>query len=129
MPAHEYPGKATAQETAGTDGQPATGASQAAGEDPAAGRTSDSASLLPQGAADDFRSRWQSIQHDFVDQPRDSMTQADALVSEVMRQLAETFDQQRRDLERRWSEGEPSTEELRTAFRRYRTFLDQLLDV
>lgn len=96
--------------------------------DPVEG-AADTGTLLPDKAATDFQSRWEDIQHSFVDAPRDSITRADALVGEVMQQLSETFDVQRRALEGQWSAGEPSTEELRTAFQRYRVFFDRLLNV
>jgi hypothetical protein len=47
-----------------------------------------------------------------------------------MRQLARTFADERRELEGQWAEGdEVSTEDLRIALRRYRSFFDRLLSV
>lgn len=103
--------------------QPETTATQSSGVGAGADR------LLPQHAATDFQARWENIQHAFVDEPRDSINKADALVGEVMRQLSGTFEEQRLALEQQWSAGEPTTEELRAAFRRYRVFFDRLLNV
>jgi hypothetical protein len=88
------------------------------------------ASLFPADQASGYRSRWQEIQTGFVDEPRAAVQEADTLVAEVMRQLARTFADERRQLEGQWSEGEEiSTEDLRLALRRYRSFFDRLLSV
>jgi hypothetical protein len=77
-----------------------------------------------------YQSRWQEIQTGFVDEPKAAVQEADALVAEVMRQLARTFADERRGLEGQWAEGEEiSTEDLRIALRRYRAFFDRLLSV
>jgi hypothetical protein len=80
--------------------------------------------------AEMFRSRWLDIQTSFVDEPGGSVEQADLLVAEVMRQLAKTFAQKRSKLELQLTKGEEiSTEELRMALRRYRSFFDRLLSI
>jgi hypothetical protein len=77
-----------------------------------------------------FRSRWDSIQTGFVDEPRHSVEQADSLVAEVMKRLAETFAEERSKLEGQWSRGDNvSTEDLRLALQRYRSFFDRLLSM
>jgi hypothetical protein len=55
--------------------------------------------------------------------------QADQLVENVAQRLTEMFAEQRNKLEHEWDKGEVSTEDLRTAFRRYRTLFDRLLSV
>ena len=56
------------------------------------------------------------------------MRQADELVAEVMRDLAENFAQERSRLESQMRDGgQPSTEDLRIALRRYRSFFERLL--
>ncbi len=88
------------------------------------------APLLPKDQDNKFRSRWDQIQIEFVDEPRQSVEQADQLVAEVRKQLAETFAQERSTLEKQWSQGQNvSTEDLRQALRRYRSFFDRLLSV
>jgi len=85
-------------------------------------------SLLSDDAADAFHARWDAIQTGFVDEPRRVVEQADSLVAEVMRQLAETFAQERAGLERQWARGgDVSTEDLRLALQRYRSFFQRLL--
>jgi len=77
-----------------------------------------------------FRSRWDAIQTGFVDEPRNSVEQADGLVAEVMQRLAETFAEERSKLEGQWSRGDDvSTEDLRLALQRYRSFFDRLLSM
>ena len=86
--------------------------------------------LFANGAAEDLRSRWLDIQTSFVDEPGSSVEQADLLVAEVMKQLARTFAQKRSKLELQLGQGEEiSTEELRMALRRYRSFFDRLLSI
>ncbi|HZA78445.1 MAG TPA: hypothetical protein VE623_18850 [Acidimicrobiales bacterium] len=78
--------------------------------------------------ADEWMGRWNEIQIRFVDEPRDSIAEADALVDEVMKELTTAFSDERKRLEGAWSAGsDPSTEELRVAFQRYRSFFNRLL--
>lgn len=76
----------------------------------------------------EWMDRWNEIQIRFVDEPRESIANADALVDEVMKELAAAFSQERAQIEGEWSAGsEPSTEELRVALQRYRSFFNRLL--
>ncbi len=86
------------------------------------------APLVDRGDDDGFRRRWEGIQAGFVDEPRNAVEQADALVAELMQRLAETFSNERKTLEGQWDRGEDvSTEDLRVALTRYRSFFDRLL--
>lgn len=85
--------------------------------------------LMAHDAVMDFRARWEAIQQGFVDDPRAAVTDADSLVGDVMERLSDTFDDQHQELERQWSDGEPSTEDLRAALQRYRDFFQRLLAV
>lgn len=86
--------------------------------------------LLPDEIVDELRPRWADIQASFVDEPRRAVEKADALVADAIHRLAEAFADARADLERDWDRGDDvSTEDLRVAFRRYRTFFDRLLEV
>jgi hypothetical protein len=49
------------------------------------------APLFLPDVAKDFRSRWDAVQRSFVDDPRQAVRQADELVAQVMKSLAETF--------------------------------------
>jgi len=90
----------------------------------------EAATLFPENEAKDFRTRWTDIQTGFVDEPRRSVEQADALVAEVIKRLAATFAEERSKLEGQWGRGDDvSTEDLRVALRRYRSFFDRLLNV
>ena len=78
----------------------------------------------------DFRSRWEKIQSGFVDEPRQAFEQADELVASAIKRLDEVFAGERQKREADWEKtGSVSTEGLRIALRRYRSFLDRLLSV
>ena len=84
--------------------------------------------LLPAHEGDRFKSRWVEIQASFVDEPQRSVEQADALVADLMQRLAATFSEERENLEGQWAKGDDvSTEDLRVALTRYRSFFDRLL--
>lgn len=86
--------------------------------------------LLPSDMTQKFRSRWDDLQIKFVDDPRNSVDQADQLVAELMKSLAGTFACEREGLENQWKKGENiSTEDLRVALRRYRSFFERFLSV
>ena len=76
----------------------------------------------------DFRSQWSKVQTGFVDEPRRTVEDADKLVAAVMQRLAEGFANERSGLEKQWDGGDNvSTEDLRVALQRYRSFFDRLL--
>ena len=77
-----------------------------------------------------FRTRWDAIQTGFVDQPRAAVEQANALVGEMVKRLTDTFGSERASLESQWTQGkEVSTEDLRIALKRYRSFFERLLSI
>ena len=78
--------------------------------------------------SEELQARWEQIQVRFVDEPRGAVEDADALVAAVMKRLAEGFAQERERLEAQWGRGEDiSTEDLRVALQRYRSFFQRLL--
>ena len=84
--------------------------------------------LLPDDQTERFTTRWREIQTSFVDKPRDAVAEADALVADLMQRLAASFSNERERLEAQWDRGDDiSTEELRVALTRYRSFFDRLL--
>jgi hypothetical protein len=86
--------------------------------------------LLADAATSEVRSRWEQIQGSFVDEPRRAVEEADSLVAELMQRLADSFAEERNGLENQWDRGdEVSTEDLRIALQRYRSFFDRLLSV
>jgi hypothetical protein len=91
-------------------------------------RDDDDTALLPDDQGAEFQGRWESIQVTFVDDPRDAVENADALVAELMQRLADGFARERERLEGQWSRGEDvSTEDLRVVLQRYRSFFRRLL--
>src|SRR5215831_12603366 len=90
-------------------------------------REDEKAPLFVSGEAQDFRSKWERIQTGFVDEPRKAVQDADALVAAAMKRLTEIFAEERSKMEREWDRGDNvSTEDLRVALRRYRSFFDRL---
>jgi hypothetical protein len=91
-------------------------------------RSEELAPLFDSGRAQDYRSRWESLQIRFVDDPRSTVEEADALVKDLLDDLSSSFGKARSKLEEQWSEGEDaSTEDLRLALRQYRSFFERLL--
>lgn len=77
----------------------------------------------------ELRDRWHALQAEFVDEPRDTVSAADSLVAELLRDLAQSFDGARSKLEEQWSSGgDVSTEDLRLSLQRYRSFFERLLE-
>jgi hypothetical protein len=84
--------------------------------------------LFPEDELHNFRARWDQVQTSFVDEPRQAVEQADSLVANVVKRIAEQFSAERATLEQQWAQGDNvSTEDLRQALRRYRSFFDRLL--
>jgi hypothetical protein len=95
---------------------------------PAQADDDERAPLLPGDDAERFRRRWEDLQAGFVDEPRQKVEEADELVGELMRQLTAGFSEERSSLESQWDSGENvSTEDLRVALTRYRSFFNRLL--
>jgi hypothetical protein len=96
----------------------------------AAERDAPQVDLFPNEELVGYRTRWESIQTGFVDQPRAAVEQADALVSQVVTRLTEEFVRERSTLEGQWAKGDDvSTEGLRIALTRYRSFFNRLLSM
>ena len=85
--------------------------------------------LFSEAEVTELRQRWSDVQSAFVDKPRKTVEEADKLVATIMRRLAEGFASERSNLENRWDRaGNVSTEDLRVALQRYRSFFDRLLN-
>ncbi len=77
---------------------------------------------------DELKSRWNMIQVQFVDEPRKSVEQADALVEEVLKRINQAFTDQRAALDAQWvNHEEVSTEDLRVTLQSYRAFFNRFL--
>ena len=88
------------------------------------------APLFLPDVAKEFRSRWDTVQRGFVDDPTQAVRQGDELVGQVMKSLAETFSNERATLEGQLDQTDKvSTETLRIALRRYRSFFERLLSL
>jgi hypothetical protein len=86
--------------------------------------------LFPDDQLKELQAKWDDIQTGFVDEPRSAVERADGLVAHAMQQLAEAFARERANLEHQWDSGDNiSTEDLRVAFQRYRSFFRRLLSM
>jgi polyhydroxyalkanoate synthesis regulator phasin len=85
-------------------------------------------SLLAPEQTEELRERWEGIQSSFVDEPQSSVEEADALVSDLVQRITGRLSSERQRLEDQWAKGDDvSTEDLRIALTRYRSFFDRLL--
>lgn len=86
------------------------------------------APYLPVQSGEHATDRWRQIQAEFVDDPRKSVAEAHALVSDLMQRIVDSFANERAALEQQWSRGDNvSTEDLRVCLQRYRSFFSRLL--
>jgi hypothetical protein len=86
--------------------------------------------LFPAERVAELRRRWNELQSAFVDEPRETVKRADEVVAQVMKDLAQSFAEERARLESHWDKGDQiSTEDLRQALKRYRSFFERFLSV
>ena len=83
--------------------------------------------LIEPERAESYNSRWTELKGEFVDDPRRAVQGANELVGEVLDELEELFRRQRTDLEHGLDSEQTTTEDLRQALGRYRSFFDRLL--
>lgn len=106
------------------------GAGQAAPAPVAPAQAGAAPALFPEQESGDLKARWDAIQASFVDEPRQAVEHADSLVASAMQRLAEIFAEERSGLEAQWDRGDNvSTEDLRVALQRYRSFFTRLLSM
>ncbi|HUB29785.1 MAG TPA: hypothetical protein VL967_08810 [Terracidiphilus sp.] len=88
------------------------------------------APLFSTHETNDFHARWDAVQVGFVDEPRRAVQEADGLVASAIQRLAQIFADERAKLDKQWDRGDAvSTEDLRLALRRYRSFFGRLLSI
>lgn len=123
VPAEQQPGVTVAAKEAAVAGTGEAAARVGSQQQP-----EQLAPLFADAAAGDFRARWDGVQIAFVDDPRQAVRQADELVAQVMKSLAESFAGERSRIESEFIENDgATTENLRLALRRYRSFFQRLL--
>lgn len=84
--------------------------------------------LFENDEAEQFRILWLEVQSSFVDNPIESVRDADELISDVIEIIRDTFANQKAVLENQWKSGdEVSTEELRIMLKRYHSLFERLL--
>ena len=113
-----------------SNGSSAPATTSSATSTSAASSASDTTPLFPNNELEELRIRWSEVQTGFVDEPRRAVEQADSLVASAMKRLAEVFAEERSKLEGQWDRGDNvSTEDLRIALQRYRSFFHRLLSI
>jgi hypothetical protein len=125
-PAGQMPGNGPQPERAHDDGPLVERADE---DDPLVEEVHEPAGLASTGSYERFMARWQEIQAGFVDEPRRAVQDADALVVDMMDQLARMLASEREQLESLGAAGQVSTEDLRQGLRRYRALFERLLAV
>jgi hypothetical protein len=126
----ELTAQAVPVEQVGEAGAAAAPARVSANQSPNQANEAERGPLFPSEEAATLRSKWDAIQVGFVDEPRRSVQEADGLVAATMKRLAEQFATERSNLESQWDRGsDVSTEDLRIALRRYRSFFGRLLSI
>ena len=87
--------------------------------------------LFSPDSARDFRASWDAVQIGFVDDPKQAVRQADQLVRQVLDDLGQTFSSERNAVDggTDTTANQASTENLRLALRRYRSFFQRLLSL
>jgi hypothetical protein len=80
------------------------------------------------GGHERFAARWQEIQAEFVDDPRQAIDAADALVADLIQRLNQMLARERDQLDSQVKAREGiSTEDLRQGLQRYRSLVQRLL--
>ncbi|MFI5803196.1 hypothetical protein [Streptomyces sp. NPDC051561] len=89
------------------------------------------AQLLPHGERDKLGLRLQQAVNQFVDEPRRAVEEADHVLEEATRHVADTLAEHRRSLRSAWEskDRDTETEELRVALRKYREVTERLLQM
>jgi hypothetical protein len=115
--------------------QPATGAHAAPPAGTPGSAAGADAAFAAAGAAfvtgaDGYRASWVRIQSGFVDDPRGSVTEAAALITQITSTLVSAVQERERTLRGAWDgSGDADTENLRNALRDYRSFFERLIGV
>jgi len=127
-PTTAEPRAATAEPRAATAESGAATAESGAAMPESGSVANDPDPLLTADSTATLRRRWDEVQTRFVDEPRAAVEEADGLVANAMQQLADGFAAERERLEAQWDRGEDiSTEDLRVALQRYRSFFRRIL--
>ncbi len=129
-PTTEADTPSTEADTRMTDARPDSAAERLGADTVSPGTDTDEGTpeaLIPTDRSAEYRSRWDAAKGQFVDDPRSAVQEANTLVGEVLDELEELFRRQRAELEQGLTDERTSTEDLRVALRRYRSFFDRLL--
>jgi len=82
--------------------------------------------LIDGATMSDFERRWESVQGEFVDDPRRAVAQAGSLVSDLLERMRSNLSKRGSELDREGS-GDPDTEAMRIELRQYKSVFRALL--
>jgi hypothetical protein len=82
--------------------------------------------LIDGATMSDFERRWESVQGEFVDDPRRAVAQAGSLVSDLLERMRSNLSKRGSELGREVS-GDPDTEAMRIELRQYKAVFRALL--
>jgi hypothetical protein len=83
--------------------------------------------LLAPTSAEAFLDRWSDIQTTFIEDPHRSVTEADALLTEVLTAYRDAVEQRREQISSAWSGNAADTEKMRLALLDYRNVITTML--
>jgi len=85
--------------------------------------------LVASESAEAFLERWSEVQTGFIEDPHKAVSEADALLTEVITAYQQAVEQRRARISGAQADGGADTEELRLALLEYRGLLTELLPV
>jgi hypothetical protein len=124
---HPPTATATAEPAESTTGEPPVETPGDTRPDTVEPVTEDRVAVVLAESRERYGARWNDVQTGFVDEPRQSVQQADQLVTEVIEYLTQSFLDERGRLEEQWSRGDVDTERLRLALQGYRMLFSGLV--
>ncbi|ALG11139.1 hypothetical protein [Kibdelosporangium phytohabitans] len=83
--------------------------------------------LFEETEAERYRLQWRELQASFVDEPRETVREAETLVNQMVESLTAQLNNHRQEL--RSGAETDDTERLRVVMQRYRSLFDQMLSV
>jgi hypothetical protein len=83
--------------------------------------------LLAPTSAEAFLDRWSDVQTTFIEDPHRSVTEADALLTEVLSAYRDAVEQRREQISSAWSGDATDTEKMRLALLDYRNVITTML--
>lgn len=75
----------------------------------------------------DFKTRFEHLQVDFIDDPKETVSKAEKLVEEAVERMVSSMHERVNRIHNELGDGNDDTERLRVAMRSYREFMDDFV--